>query len=121
MSVEHLRVGVLGTGPVGRALAGRLSEVGHDVLVGSRTASAERVVSFADAAAHGEVLVNATGGIVSIDALTLAGADNLAGKPLLDLSNALDHSAGFPPKVLATDSESLGERIQAAFPTALVV
>ncbi|HEY5033152.1 MAG TPA: NAD(P)-binding domain-containing protein [Actinomycetes bacterium] len=115
------RIGVLGTGPVGRAISGRLVELGHDVLVGSRTASSDVVRTFAEAAAHGDVVVNATGGIVSIEALTAAGAGNLAGKPLVDISNALDHSAGFPPKVLATDSESLGERIQAAFPEALVV
>jgi predicted dinucleotide-binding enzyme len=121
MSADRLRVGVLGTGAVGQALASRLSGLGHDVLVGSRTASSEVVRTFAEAAAHGEVLVNATGGIVSIDALTLAGAGNLGGKVLLDVSNALDHSAGFPPKVLASDSESLSERIQAAFPAALVV
>jgi predicted dinucleotide-binding enzyme len=117
----RLRVGVLGTGPVGQALAGRITELGHDVRIGSRTAADDVTRTFAEAAAHGEVIVNCTGGIVSVDALTLAGADNLAGKPLLDLSNALDHSAGFPPKVLATDSESLAERIQAAFPAALVV
>ena len=121
MTADRLRVGVLGTGAVGQALTGRLSELGHDVLVGSRKASSEVVRTFAEAAAHGQVLVNATGGLVSVDALTLAGADNLAGKPLLDLSNALDHSAGFPPKVVATDSQSVGERIQAAFPSALVV
>jgi predicted dinucleotide-binding enzyme len=116
-----MKIGVLGTGAVGEALAGRFTELGHDVLVGSRTAKSDIVRTFAEAAGHGEVLVNATGGLVSIDALRLAGAENLAGKPLMDLSNALDHSAGFPPKVLATDSESLGERIQAAFPDALVV
>ena len=115
------RIGVLGTGPVGQAVSGRLIELGHDVLIGSRTASSDVVRTFAEAAAHGDVVVNATGGIVSIEALTAAGAGNLAGKPLVDISNALDHSAGFPPKVLATDSESLGERIQAAFPEALVV
>jgi predicted dinucleotide-binding enzyme len=119
--VAAQRIGVLGTGPVGQAVSGRLIELGHDVLVGSRTASSDVVRTFAEAAAHGDVVVNATGGIVSIEALTAAGAGNLAGKPLVDISNALDHSAGFPPKVLATDSESLGERIQAAFPEALVV
>ncbi len=121
MTEGRLRVGVLGTGTVGQTLADRLSELGHDVRIGSRTASSDVVRTFAEAAAHGEVVVNATGGLVSVDALTLAGAEHLAGKPLLDLSNALDHSVGFPPKVLATDSESLGERIQAAFPEALVV
>jgi 8-hydroxy-5-deazaflavin:NADPH oxidoreductase len=114
-------VGVLGTGVVGRALAARLTEVGHDVLIGSRTAQDDIVRTFAEAAAHGEVVVNATSGLVSIDALTAAGAGNLAGKPLLDVANALDHSGGFPPKVMATDSESLAERLQAAFPAARVV
>jgi predicted dinucleotide-binding enzyme len=114
------RVAVLGTGPVGRALAGRLSEVGHDVVLGSRTAKDDARTS-ADAAAHGEVVVNATGGNVSIDALTMAGADNLAGKPLLDVSNALDHSVGFPPLVGASQTGSNAERIQAAFPRARVV
>jgi 8-hydroxy-5-deazaflavin:NADPH oxidoreductase len=114
------RVAVLGTGQVGRVLAARLAEVGHDVALGSRTASDE-ARTFADAAAYGEVVVNATGGIVSIEALTMAGADNLAGKPLLDLSNALDHSVGFPPDVHASQTESNAERIQAAFPAARVV
>jgi 8-hydroxy-5-deazaflavin:NADPH oxidoreductase len=114
------RVGVLGTGPVGRTIGARLAEVGHDVVIGSRTAR-DDVRTFAEAAAHGEVVVNATGGIVSIDALTLAGADNLAGKPLLDISNALDHSVGFPPEVLAGHADSSAERIQAAFPEARVV
>ena len=90
------------------------------MVIGSRTAK-DDVRTFAEAAAHGEVVVNATGGIVSIDALTLAGADNLAGKPLLDISNALDHSQGFPPRVLAGDTDSNAERIQAAFPDARVV
>jgi 8-hydroxy-5-deazaflavin:NADPH oxidoreductase len=114
------RVAVLGTGQVGRVLAGRLADVGHDVVVGSRTAS-DDARTFAEAAAHAEVVVNATGGIVSIDALTMAGADNLAGKPLLDLSNALDHAGGFPPEVRASQSDSNAERIQAAFPSARVV
>jgi predicted dinucleotide-binding enzyme len=79
------------------------------------------VRTFAEAASYGEVVVNATGGIVSIEALTMAGAENLAGKPLLDLSNALDHSGGFPPLVDADQRHSSAERIQAAFPQARVV
>jgi predicted dinucleotide-binding enzyme len=118
---RRLKIGVLGTGPVGQVLSGRLAELGHDVRVGSRTASSDLVRTFAEAAAHGDVVVNATGGVVSVAALTAAGAGNLAGKPLMDVSNALDHSAGFPPRVLASDTESLGERIQAAFPQARVV
>jgi predicted dinucleotide-binding enzyme len=115
------RVGVLGTGTVGRTLAGRFAEVGHDVVVGSRTAKDDRTRTFAEAAAHGELVVNATAGLASIEALTQAGAANLDGKPLLDVSNALDFSAGFPPIIRASDRESLAERIQVAFPRARVV
>ena len=77
-----MRIGVLGTGMVGHAIGSRLVEVGHDVVMGSRTAGNEKAVAwaasqperaaagtFADAAAHGELLVNATGGTVSLDVL----------------------------------------------------
>jgi predicted dinucleotide-binding enzyme len=75
---------------------------------------------FADAAAHGELLFNCTAGAASIDALTAGGAENLAGKPLVDVSNALDFSGGGPALFVDT-TESLAERIQAAFPDARVV
>ena len=115
------RIAVLGTGQVGRVLAGRLADVGHDVVLGSRTAS-DDTRTFADAAGDADVVVNATGGIVSLDALAMAGADSLAGKPLLDLSNALDHSARLPAgRAAPTQTESNAERIQAAFPAARVV
>ena len=129
-----MRIGMLGTGAVGATVGRRLVETGHEVRMGSRRAGGETARAwvesvgagasegiFADAAAFGEVVVNATGGLVSIEALSAAGADNLAGKPLLDLSNPLDFSEGFPPKVVQPDGRSLGERIQAAFPDARVV
>jgi 8-hydroxy-5-deazaflavin:NADPH oxidoreductase len=114
-----MRIGVLGTGMVGRTLSGKLAELGHDVRVGSRTAGGD-VVTFADAAAHGEVIFNCTNGAGSLDALTAAGADNLDGKVLVDVANPLDFS-GDAPALFTTSSESLGERIQAAFPGARVV
>src|SRR5262245_7099580 len=114
-----MKIGVLGTGMVGRAISGKLAELGHDVRVGSRTAG-DDAVAFADAAAHGEILFNCTNGAASIDALTAAGAENLAGKPLIDVTNALDFSGGGPALFIDT-TESLGERIQAAFPDAHVV
>jgi predicted dinucleotide-binding enzyme len=114
-----MRIGVLGTGMVGRAIAGKLEALGHDVRVGSRTAGDGAVV-FADAAAHGEVLFNCTAGAGSLDALTAAGPGNLAGKLLIDVSNPLDFSGG-GPALFTTTAESLGERIQAAFPDARVV
>lgn len=129
-----MRIGVLGTGTVGQAIAGRLVELGHEVRMGSRRAGNEKAVAwaaragdaagegtFADAARFGEVIVNATNGAASIDALTAAGADNLAGKILIDVSNHLDFSRGMPPTVGLGLDDSLGERIQAAFPDAKVV
>jgi predicted dinucleotide-binding enzyme len=111
-----MRIGVLGTGMVGRTIAGALVERGHDVRVGSRTAGDDAVV-FADAAAHGEVLFNCTNGGVSLEALGAAGEENLAGKLLIDVSNPLDGSGG----VFTSATESVGERIQQAFPAARVV
>jgi predicted dinucleotide-binding enzyme len=80
-----------------------------------------RLATFAAAAALAELVVNATSGQVSIAALTEAGRDNLAGKILLDIANPLDSSAGFPPTLFVKDTDSLGERIQSAFPEAKVV
>lgn len=129
-----MRIAVLGTGVVGSALGTRLVQTGHEVRMGSRTAGNDKARAwvaaagpaasegtFADAAAYGEVVVNATGGLVSLDALTAAGADNLAGKVLLDIANPLDFSGGFPPTLSVKDTDSLGEQIQAAFPEARVV
>jgi 8-hydroxy-5-deazaflavin:NADPH oxidoreductase len=114
-----MRVAVLGTGMVGQAIAGKLRELGHDVQVGSRSAG-DGKVAFADAAAHGEVIFNCTSGGASLDALTAAGEEHLAGKLLIDVANPLDFSGGGP--ALFTDStDSLGERIQRAFPAVRVV
>jgi predicted dinucleotide-binding enzyme len=116
-----MRIGVLGTGMVGKAIASRLSELGHDVQIGSRTAGKEGAVPFADAAAFGEVLFNCTAGNASVAALQAAGEANLAGKPLIDTSNPLDHAGGGLPTLFVSNTDSLGEQIQRAFPEAHVV
>jgi 8-hydroxy-5-deazaflavin:NADPH oxidoreductase len=129
-----MRVAVLGTGVVGNVLATKLVELGHDVTMGSRQAGNEKAVawvqstgerasqgSFADAARDAEVVVNATAGTVSLEALQAAGAENLAGKLLIDVSNPLDFSAGFPPTLTVCNTDSVGEQIQRAFPEARVV
>jgi predicted dinucleotide-binding enzyme len=140
-----MKVAVLGTGTVGRAISGRLDELGHDVTIGTRDPEATlsrtevdgmgnppyaawaaqhsdvSLASFADAAAGGETVVNATNGAASLDVLALAGADNLAGKVLIDIANPLDFSQGMPPTLLVKDTDSLGEQIQRAFPAARVV
>jgi predicted dinucleotide-binding enzyme len=141
----HMHVAVLGTGMVGRALAGRLAELGHSVTVGTRDPDATlartgadprdgqsyaewaaehegvALARFAEAAAAADVVVNATNGAVSLEVLSQAGADNLAGKLLVDISNPLDFSAGMPPTLFVKDTDSLGEQIQRAFPAARVV
>jgi predicted dinucleotide-binding enzyme len=129
-----MRIGVLGTGVVGRTLASALLEGGHDVRMGSRAAGNQQAVAwvaeagdrasegtFADAAGFGELVVNATAGAASLDALDAAGAEQLAGKVLVDVSNPLDLSAGMPPTLTVCNDDSLGERIQRAFADVHVV
>jgi 8-hydroxy-5-deazaflavin:NADPH oxidoreductase len=129
-----MKIGVLGTGMVGQTIATKLASLDHEVRMGSREAGNEKAVawaketgenasegSFADTAKFGELVVNCTAGVASVDALTAAGADNLAGKVLVDIANPLDASQGFPPTLAFCNDESLGERIQAAFPEARVV
>jgi len=115
-----MRVGVLGAGTVGQTLAGKLRELGHEVSIGTRNPR-DGAVPYADAAEEAELLVNATAGEASLEALAAAGAANLAGKVLIDVSNALDFSKGMPPTVGVSTDDSVGERIQGAHPDAKVV
>ena len=115
-----MKIGVLGTGNVGRTIAAKLFELGHDVLVGSRTAK-EDAVTFADAAVHGELVFNCTAGDKSLEALRMAEADNLADKILVDVANPLDFSRGMPPNLAVCNTDSLGEEIQRLFPRSKVV
>ena len=140
-----MRIAVLGTGMVGQAVAARLDELGHDVTVGTRDPETTRarteadrmgnpsvgtwveqhpsigLATFAGAVQDADLVVNATNGSVSLEVLAQAGADNLAGKVLLDIANPLDFSQGFPPTLFVKDSDSLGEQIQRAFPDTRVV
>lgn len=129
-----IKVAVLGTGIVGRTLGNKLVSLGHEVVMGSRSADNESAVAWAgnagelghaakfeDAAAFGEVVVNATPGVVSMAVLESAGADNLKRKVLLDVANPLDFTRGFPPTLSIVNDNSLAEEIQRAHPEALVV
>jgi 8-hydroxy-5-deazaflavin:NADPH oxidoreductase len=140
-----VRFGILGTGVVGKTIAVRLDGLGHDVIVGTRNPEETlsrtdpdqygnppfgawqeehpevRLGTFAEAAAHGDMVVNATAGAVSLEALEQAGEDNLNGKILIDISNPLDFSKGMPPTLLVSNTDSLGEQIQRRFPEAKVV
>jgi len=125
-------IGVLGTGHVGKAVGSKLVELGHRVTMGSRTADNEEATrwseatggshgTFADAAAAGELIVNATSGVASLDAIAAAGAADLARKVLIDIANPLDFSAGFPPTMSVCNDDSLAEQIQRTYPDARVV
>jgi 8-hydroxy-5-deazaflavin:NADPH oxidoreductase len=137
-----MKVAIIGSGIVGQTLGKKLVEVGHNVILGTRDVSKldeakgwagslndwlatvgnkATVATFLDAAAQGEIIINATHGMASLEALKTAGADNLQGKILIDVANELDFSQGMPPKSLAADTTSLGEKIQAAFPNTKVV
>ena len=127
-----MRIAVLGTGEVGRRLGSKLVSLGHQVTLGSRSpdhpgatawAAEHRAAhgTFAAAAGGAELVVNATGGLVSLAALEAAGAENLEGKVLVDVANALDYSASMPPRVVTPEGGSLAEQIQRAFPGARVV
>ncbi len=130
-----MKIGVFGTGMVGDTIGSRLIELGHSVMMGSRTASNEKAKgfvakhksgastgTFADAAAFGELIFNCTKGDGSIEALKQAGAA-VDGKIIVDVSNPLDFSKGAPPSLIPSLSNinSLGEEIQKTFPLAKVV
>ena len=129
-----MKLGVLGTGIVGKTIATKLVQLGHEVKMGSRTAGNEKAVewakangakasngTFAEAAEFGEIIFNCTAGTASLEALKLAGARNLKGKILVDISNPLDFSKGMPPTLTVCNTDSIGEQIQRAFPDAKVV
>ncbi|WP_163867241.1 NADPH-dependent F420 reductase [Myxococcus eversor] len=129
-----MRIAILGTGVVGETLGSKLVSLGHEVRMGSRTANHEKAVAwtrkagalasqgtFADAAAFAELLFNCTLGTASVDAVKSAGVENLRGKVLVDVSNPLDFSKGFPPTLSVTNTDSLGEQLQRAVPELKVV
>lgn len=140
-----MKIAVIGTGMVGRALAAALDGLGHEVAIGTRSVEhtlsrtepdafgspplsqwlrdhpGVTLLSFADAGARSEVIVNATNGAVSLDALAAVGAENLAGKVLLDVALPLDVTQGMPPALTIVNTDSLAEQIQRAFPKARVV
>ncbi|WP_427134138.1 NADPH-dependent F420 reductase [Pseudarthrobacter sp. S9] len=140
-----MKIAVLGTGTVGRTIAGALAGLGHDVVIGTRDPQATLartepdamgtapfaqwhaahkqvgVATFADAAAGGELIVNATNGGGSLKALAAAGPGNLSGKVIMDVANPLDFSQGMPPSLNPVNTDSLGEQIQRTFPEARVV
>lgn len=140
-----MHVAILGTATVGRTLAAGFAAGGHDVIMGTRDVAASlakretdrmgngpladwlaghpgvRLDTMAGAAAHGDVVVLATSGEGAVAAVEQAGPARLAGKVVIDVTNPLDFSKGFPPTLFVKDTDSLGERVQRAAPEARVV
>lgn len=132
--VFPMKIGVLGSGDVGRRLAGGFASKGHEVRLGTRTPSKPEVVSwlretsgkvsvgpFAEAAEFGSVIVLACAGSAVDSVLHLAGESNFKGKVVIDATNPLDFSKGMPPGLWVGLTDSLGERVQRSLPTARVV
>ena len=140
-----MKIGIFGTGIVGQTLAGALVAKGHDVMIGTRdpkttmeresasgatrtpfrdwhsSHSSVKLGTFTEAARFGDVLINATSGSGAVPAVEGAGAEALGDKILLDLSNPLDFSKGFPPTLTVHNTDSLAEQQQRGFPRVRVV
>jgi 8-hydroxy-5-deazaflavin:NADPH oxidoreductase len=129
-----MKIAVLGTGMVGNSLGAKLVQIGHEVTMGSRNANNEAArkwvasagehahnETFRDAAASGEIVISCTGGMHSMEALESVGVEPLRGKILIDVSNPLQQDKDGSMILGFCNTDSLGERIQTAFPETRVV
>lgn len=142
-----MKIGILGTGVVGRTFAARLAGLGHESMLGTRDVAEKlasttmdymgnppfsewyksnnnvRLGTFSEAAAFGELIINATHGGSSLGALNLAGTQNLNGKVLMDVANPLDFSQANSPSLIPglSNTTSLAEVIQSNYPEVYVV
>lgn len=140
-----MKTAVFGTGIVGQTIANRLVGLGHEVTIGTRDVnktltrtekgpygnppfvewhnqnSTIKLAAYADAAAASEIIFNCTQGHGSVEAFQLAGNSNIKGKIIIDVSNPLDFSKGFPPSLSIVNTDSLGETLQRTFPEIKVV
>ena len=140
-----MKITVLGCGMVGQSIAGKLDDLDHDVIMGTRNAedTLQRtdpnqmtgisfsewhsnhpdvsVRNYEESADEAELVINATSGSGSIPALNTVGAEKLGGLTLIDIANPLDFSQGMPPSLSVCNTDSLGEQIQREFPNINVV
>lgn len=129
-----MNIGIFGTGIVGKTIGTRLIGLGYNVMMGSRTSDNENAINwknsqqnnasngtFEDVAKFADIIFNCTKGMVSLDVMHLAGIDNLNNKVIVDLSNPLDFSNGFPPSLTICNTNSLGEELQKLLPNAHIV
>lgn len=129
-----MKIGILGTGDVGRALGTGFVALGHQVRIGARSANHEKALewvaetgakasqgTFADAAGFGEVIVFATLGVANPEVVNAIGPEIVAGKVVIDVTNPLDFSKGFPPDLAIKGDDSGGETLQRLIPQAKIV
>ncbi|HTS43807.1 MAG TPA: NAD(P)-binding domain-containing protein [Puia sp.] len=130
-----MKIGIIGSGIVGRVLATAFLKEGHEVMLGTRNTSKEEVQkwkrenaggqvgTFPETAKFGELLVIATGGTITEEAVKLAGIDNFSNKIVIDATNPI---AAAPPvngvlKYFTSLEDSLMEKIQRLIPKAKLV
>lgn len=124
-----MNIAVFGTGMVGATIGSKLINLGHSVMMGSRTSTNEKAVTwaaangtkattgtFADAAGFGTIIFNCTNGFGAVEAMKLASEENINGKVVIDISNPLDFSKGMPPSLFVCNTDSLAEQLQREFP-----
>lgn len=141
-----MKVAVIGTGAVGQAIATKLSLLGHKVFIGTRNVSESRsktkaddwgtpgigswikehpevdLLPFKQAVENGkDLIIFAVAGMAAFDCLEKIGKDQLDNRVLVDITNPLDFSQGFPPTLSICNTESLGEKIQNSYPRVKVV
>ena len=140
-----MRIGILGTGIVGQTLGLKLIRLGHTVMIGTRypanldelkgrgtgaralrgwlteAGTKARIGTFGEAAVFGEIIINALRGDASLEVLQAVGNEPMLGKTLIDTSNPIDLSRGFPLTLFVKDTDSLGEMLQRALPNVNLV
>lgn len=140
-----MKIGIIGTGIVGRMHAAKLTSLGHEVMIGTRdvaktleatkTDSTENQTflewfddypdvllgTFDEACEYGEIIINALRGTVVLEVFGALNKDFLKGKLVIDIANVLDFSQGMPPVLLTRDGNSLGEQLQRLLPGVKVV
>jgi predicted dinucleotide-binding enzyme len=130
-----MKIGILGSGDVGRKLAEGFLEIGDTIKIGSRNPNQEKITewmakhdkakvssgTFAQAASFGELDVIATSWAGSVDAIRMADPKNFAGKVVIDVTNPLDFSKGMPPRLAIGHTDSAGETVQRMLPDSKVV
>lgn len=130
-----MKIGILGSGDVGRMLADGFIELGHNVKIGSRSPYQDKIAewmanhdktkvssgTFAEAASFGELDVIATLWTGTVDAIKMADPKNFANKIVIDVTNPLDFSKGMPPRLAIGHTDSAGETVQRMLPDSKVV